>query len=374
MPEENNPDAGQEGRDEAKEAAKKAEEEEPEYEGKIGEGDEPEEEVVEVVEVCSEGGGGRSGEGGSGGGRGSVQRKNALWVAVVMLQGGEEAGVDEPEEEVRWGLWWWRGWVGPGVRVGRLLVVRVRVEVLVEGTRGVSPKRGGGSVVVAVRSGFGSDCDGDDGGVLVLGVLEVDGSVFASVGGSGQAGGGAGGGASAVWRGAAKTGSGGDDEVIAGLKEDLAKSEEQLKDTREKALYLAAEMENVRAIAKRDAEGARLYAVQKFAKQLLDVADNLERAVVSAKEEGGGGGDSSHDVLLQGVEMTSTELEKVFRSQGLEKYGAGGDKFDPHLHDAMFAYPDPEQEPGTVGQVLKSGYKLHGRVIRAAQVGTVKEA
>ncbi|CAN0097788.1 unnamed protein product, partial [Ectocarpus fasciculatus] len=119
-------------------------------------------------------------------------------------------------------------------------------------------------------------------------------------------------------------------------------------------------MENVRSIAKKDAESARLYAVQKFAKQLLDVADNLERAIASAKEaEGAGGGDSSHDVLLQG-------LSKVFRSQGLEKYGEVKDKFDPHLHDAMFEFADPAQEPGTLGQVLKCGYTLHGRVIRAA--------
>lgn len=77
-------------------------------------------------------------------------------VVVGWWQGGEEAGVDEPEEEVRWGLWWWRGWVGPGVRVGRLLVVRVRVEVLVEGTRGVSPKRCLGSLVgVMVEVGVG---------------------------------------------------------------------------------------------------------------------------------------------------------------------------------------------------------------------------
>eukprot|EP00903_Cladosiphon_okamuranus_P020683 g18992.t1 len=165
---------------------------------------------------------------------------------------------------------------------------------------------------------------------------------------------------------------GGDEADEDSLREELAKTTEQLKDTREKALYLAAEMENVRSIAKRDAESARLYAVQKFAKQLLDVADNLERAIASAKEAGDGGGDSSHDVLLQGVEMTSQELTKVFRSQGLEKYGEVSDKFDPHLHDAMFEFEDPAQEPGTLGQVLKCGYTLHGRVIRAAQVGTVK--
>eukprot|EP00752_Nemacystus_decipiens_P011528 g10236.t1 len=174
--------------------------------------------------------------------------------------------------------------------------------------------------------------------------------------------------------GGGEEGDGGDEADEESLREELAKTSEQLKDTREKALYLAAEMENVRSIAKRDAESARLYAVQKFAKQLLDVADNLERAIASAKEAGEGGGDSSHDVLLQGVEMTSQELTKVFRSQGLEKYGEVADKFDPHLHDAMFEFEDPAQEPGTLGQVLKCGYKLHGRVIRAAQVGTVKAA
>ncbi|CAM9322586.1 unnamed protein product, partial [Laminaria digitata] len=68
---------------------------------------------------------------------------------------------------------------------------------------------------------------------------------------------------------AGKRSEGADEEIVVALKEDLAKSEYQLRETRDVALYLAAEMENVRAIAKRDAEGARLYAVQKFAKQVL---------------------------------------------------------------------------------------------------------
>ncbi|CAN0170790.1 unnamed protein product [Ectocarpus sp. 12 AP-2014] len=100
----------------------------------------------------------------------------------------------------------------------------------------------------------------------------------------------------------------GDEVDHEGLVEKLLKKEKELEDNKEKVLYLAAEMENVRSIAKKDADSARLYAVQKFAKQLLDVADNLERAIASAKEaEGGSGGDSSHHVLLQGVEMTSNE-------------------------------------------------------------------
>lgn len=156
------------------------------------------------------------------------------------------------------------------------------------------------------------------------------------------------------------------------LRQKVLDGNKKQKELREQALYLAAEMENVRQIAKKDADGARLYAVQKFAKQLLDVADNLERAVESAKEGGAAG--ASLDTLLEGVEMTSDQLQKVFKSQGLEKFGEIGDMFDPHLHDAMFEMPAADKEAGSVAQVLKVGYKLHDRVIRAAQVGTVKAA
>ncbi|CAM9777009.1 unnamed protein product, partial [Discosporangium mesarthrocarpum] len=133
---------------------------------------------------------------------------------------------------------------------------------------------------------------------------------------------------------------------VESLREEVAKVKEGLKDAEAKALYAAAEMENVRAIARRDAEGARQYAVQKFAKQLLDVADNLTRAMESAKEGGAG-----LESLLEGVEMTDAELQKAFKSQGLHKFGEVGDKFDPHHHDAMFEYVDPSKEPGTLGQV-----------------------
>ncbi|CAM9114313.1 unnamed protein product [Choristocarpus tenellus] len=161
---------------------------------------------------------------------------------------------------------------------------------------------------------------------------------------------------------------------VSELGEELAKAKEALKEAEATTLYIAAEMENVRAIAKRDAEGARLYAVQRFAKQLLDVADNLTRAMESVGEGGaaGGAGSASLESLLEGIAMTDAELQKVFKSQGIVKFGQVGDKFDPHLHDAMFEHDDPTKEAGTLGQVLKPGYKLHDRVIRAAQVGTVK--
>ena len=76
---------------------------------------------------------------------------------------------------------------------------------------------------------------------------------------------------------------------------------------------------------------------------------------------------------MQGVSMTESLLTKAFEQNGLVKYAARGDKFDPNLHDALFEVPDPELEVGTLGQVLKAGYTLKSRVIRPAQVGTVRK-
>jgi len=71
--------------------------------------------------------------------------------------------------------------------------------------------------------------------------------------------------------------------------------------------------------------------------------------------------------------MTDIQLGKAFNSHGLKEFGQPGDNFDPHSHEALLQYEDPSKVPGTVGQVLKTGFKLHDRVIRPAQVATVKK-
>jgi len=163
-------------------------------------------------------------------------------------------------------------------------------------------------------------------------------------------------------------------------KDDQTKLVEKLtaenKELKDKVLYTLAEMENVRTIARRDMESAKQFALQSFAKQLLDVADNLTRALDSVpqdKEEGGGEG-GLLKTLVEGVEMTDTQLQKVLVANKIVKFGKPGDKFDPHLHDALFEYEEAGREGGSVGQVLKTGYTLNGRVIRPAQVGTVKKS
>lgn len=134
-----------------------------------------------------------------------------------------------------------------------------------------------------------------------------------------------------------------------------------------------ADSENTRNIAKKDVSNARLYALQGFSKQLLDVSDNLNRAMSSIPAEVLAEERNSHlRALAAGVEMTSKQLTKVFVANGIEEYAKVGDVFDPQKHDALFEITDPNAEVGTIGEVMKTGFCLNGRVIRAAQVGTFK--
>ena len=162
------------------------------------------------------------------------------------------------------------------------------------------------------------------------------------------------------------------EEKLGLAEEKIVELEETVKSEKDRVLRAYAEMENVRRIAKNDVSNAREYANQSFAKGLLDVADNLERALGSVEEK-----DASEDnpllkTLLEGVSMTDKELKKVFQKHGVSQYAAVGDAFDPELHDALFQYQDPEKEAGTIGQVIKTGFMYKDRVLRPAQVGVIQ--
>jgi len=167
-------------------------------------------------------------------------------------------------------------------------------------------------------------------------------------------------------------------EVAAGK---LTEQVTQLTDSLKRAL---AEMENVRARAAREVDGAKKFAVQGFAKSMLDVADNLERAAAAVPKDALNpkeGADPKEEAdklrgllkgLLDGVGATERVLLHVFKMNGLEQYNPEGEKFDPNLHNALFEVPDPSKEPGTVGVVTKRGYRMHERVVRPAEVGVVR--
>ncbi|XP_010536688.1 PREDICTED: uncharacterized protein LOC104811631 isoform X1 [Tarenaya hassleriana] len=166
-------------------------------------------------------------------------------------------------------------------------------------------------------------------------------------------------------------------------KEELLKTKHQeLGQMKDKVLRTYAEMENVMDRTRREAENSKKYAIQNFAKSLLDVADNLGRASSVVKDsfskidtsKDSAGAAPLLKTLLEGVEMTEKQLAEVFKKFGLEKYDPLNEPFDPNRHNAVFQVPDASKPEGTVAHVLKSGYMLYDRVIRPAEVGVTQAA
>lgn len=150
---------------------------------------------------------------------------------------------------------------------------------------------------------------------------------------------------------------------------DLAARLAEAEDRWKRAL---AEIDNLRKIKDRDVEEARKLGITRFARDLLDVADNLGRAL-QAVPESAQDGNPELKSLLQGVEMTQRALFSVFeRHQIRSVRPALGERFDPARHQAMFEVETAEQEPGTVAQIVQDGYVVADRLLRPALVGVAK--
>lgn len=119
-------------------------------------------------------------------------------------------------------------------------------------------------------------------------------------------------------------------------------------------------------------EEAKLYGIQGFCKDLLEVADVLAKATESVPKEEITDANQHLKSLYEGLIMTDGQLQKVFSKHGLVKLNPIGAKFDPYEHEALFHSPVEGKEPGSVALVSKIGYKLHGRTLRPALVGVVK--
>ena len=135
---------------------------------------------------------------------------------------------------------------------------------------------------------------------------------------------------------------------------------------RDKALRASAEAENVRRRTALESNNAKAYAIQRFASDLFQVADTLERALQAAPREAA---DPAVKNFVLGIEMTEKALRTAFDGNGMKRIEPSkGDKFDPHLHQAMMEQEDPEVEPAAVIQTMQAGYELFGRVVRPAMV------
>ena len=134
---------------------------------------------------------------------------------------------------------------------------------------------------------------------------------------------------------------------------------------KDRALRAAAEAYNVRRRTETQMNDARAFAIQRFAKDLLGVADNLERALMAAPKNAGAG----EAGLVTGLELTQKSLLQAFETNGLKRVAPGpGEMFDPHLHQAMMEQPSAEVPGGSVLQTMQAGYELFGRTVRPAMV------
>jgi molecular chaperone GrpE len=147
-----------------------------------------------------------------------------------------------------------------------------------------------------------------------------------------------------------------------------------------RSAYLAnvEETEQIKLRNDRELANTKEYAISKFAKDLLDVHDNFTRAMDSIsdkdfatlKEEEK---NETFNNFLEGIQLTQCGLSHVLKRHMVYEYSPMGEKFDPHKHEAVFDYDDEEQTPGTVGQVLQSGFKIGERILRPAKVGVIKK-
>lgn len=142
----------------------------------------------------------------------------------------------------------------------------------------------------------------------------------------------------------------------------------EIADLKDKLLRALAETENVRRRAVKDREDTAKFAVTNFARDMVKAAEDLRRALDSAT---GGGSDA----MIEGVRLTERELLATLERHGIKRIEVKpGDKLNPELHEAMFEVPTDAQEPGTVAQVMETGYTIHGRLLRPARVGVAKAA
>ena len=151
--------------------------------------------------------------------------------------------------------------------------------------------------------------------------------------------------------------------------EALQQENAELKD---RLLRLAAEMENVRKRLGREIEDTRAYAITKFARDMLTATDSLSRALLVLPPETRDTAEGPLKSLIDGIELTEREMQRLLAVHGVKPIEAEGQKFDPHKHQAMFEVPDPTRPEGTVVQVVQAGYAIGDRVLRPAMVGVAK--
>ena len=146
--------------------------------------------------------------------------------------------------------------------------------------------------------------------------------------------------------------------------------EAELADARQQVLYAHADTQNVRRRLEKDAQDARAYAATGFARDMLSVKDNLERALSMMPADMKG--HESFASLVTGIEATARELDAVFARNGIVRIESLGQPLDPNRHQAMMEVPSADAAPGTIVQEMQPGYMIKDRLLRPAMVGVAR--
>jgi len=151
----------------------------------------------------------------------------------------------------------------------------------------------------------------------------------------------------------------------------VAELERQLEEANSKALYAAAEIQNVRRRLEAEKQQATSYAQAGFARDMLAIKDHLERALIAVNDELRS--DKVASQFLAGIEATARELESLFAKNGVSRIKSVGEKLDPNRHQAMMEIPTDQTNPGVIVEEMQAGYMLGERLLRPALVGVAKK-
>ncbi|KAK3990847.1 GrpE-domain-containing protein [Cladorrhinum sp. PSN332] len=168
------------------------------------------------------------------------------------------------------------------------------------------------------------------------------------------------------------------ESVEAQLKKQLEAKEAEVRDWKDKCLRSVADFRNLQDRSAREMKAARDFAIQKFAKDLVDSVDNFERALAMVPEEKLKVPQEENEHLKdlvslhEGLQMTEKILLQTLKNHGLERFDPYGLPFNPNEHEASFVTPQADKEHNTVFHVQQKGFKLNGRILRPAKVGVVK--
>ncbi|KAK4252011.1 GrpE-domain-containing protein [Corynascus novoguineensis] len=163
----------------------------------------------------------------------------------------------------------------------------------------------------------------------------------------------------------------------AALKKQLEAKDAEIRDLKDRYLRSVADFRNLQDRTQRDMKAARDFAIQNFARDLVESVDNFDRAlgvVPGEKLKPENKTEHTQDLinLYDGLKMTENVLLQTLKKHGLERFEPDGEVFNPNEHEATFMTPMPDKEHNTVFHVQQKGFKLNGRVLRPAKVGVVK--